>query len=136
MIQIFKMPGANEGFEKPQFERIAEVEETEQEALQRILQKATAHVDNLPDEQLELYQKRENLFRKYLQAKYPEYESYRVYHEVFGSSQEPQYNLFDFPGEDSVEVFLYDPFNPRYEFQVNENNADDLAVRKRDSFEG
>ena len=45
---------------------------------------------------------------KYLRDKYPNYPKYRVYHIISGSTPSPDLEVLedDFPGEDSIEVFL------------------------------
>lgn len=45
-------------------------------------------------------------FARALQAKYPDYFNYRLYHAFIGGTSPEVCTNFDFPGEDSVELFV------------------------------
>ena len=41
-----------------------------------------------------------------IRSKYPDYQDYRLYHLAAGSTPKSECPKFDFPGEDSIELFL------------------------------
>lgn len=52
-------------------------------------------------------------FVKKLQEKYPDYQNYKIYHFLIGSSlpEKGNFKNGDFPGEDSIVNFLTEKFN-------------------------
>lgn len=46
-------------------------------------------------------------FAEGLKKKYPDFESYRLYHVLVGSTPKGKCEKYDFPDEDSVEVFIW-----------------------------
>ncbi len=54
----------------------------------------------------EQIQQRIIAFARNLQSKYPDYSRYRLYHGFIGSTPSQPSLYLDFPGEDSVELFI------------------------------
>jgi len=62
---------------------------------------------SLPDEVFETFNNKKNHFEIDLEKKYPDARNYRIFHEFIGSSENiPTQIREDFPGEDSIELFI------------------------------
>ena len=61
-------------------------------------------------------------FGQHLQKEYPEFQKYRLYHFLVGSSPKEECVNFDFPDENSVEVFI----NKLYKEKFGEQKKDEV----------
>ena len=76
-------------------------------------QRVEINFEELKEERDKIYSNRESYklllnFVKKLQDKYPDYQNYKIYHCLFGSSlpEKGNFKEEDFPGEDSIVNFL------------------------------
>jgi len=69
-------------------------------------------IEKLRDKLLEIYEDDDKYQKLYdfaqkLRAKYSDHADYRLYHLLIGSTSSKDLTKIDFPGEDSVEKFIY-----------------------------
>jgi hypothetical protein len=62
---------------------------------------------SLPDNEFDEKEGIKSAYQSHLEQKYPNVRRYRIFHELIGSSEDdPDMIREDFPGEDSVELFI------------------------------